>query len=56
MNTTIAAGFVLERPAEPYADDQTVRNCPELQDTQVTAHFLHVLCRKPCAQSHAQAC
>jgi ubiquinone/menaquinone biosynthesis C-methylase UbiE len=47
FNTLIGAGFVLERLAEPRADDETVRRCPHMQDTQVAPSFLHVRCRKP---------
>jgi len=47
MNLLIAAGFVLERFEEPYADDDTVKRCPHVADTRVVAYFLHIRCRKP---------
>lgn len=47
MNTIIDAGFLLERVEEPYATDEAVRECPDMQDTQVMAYFLHMRCRKP---------
>ena len=35
-------------PSVPYdGDDETVRACPNLQDAQVVAYFLHLRVRKP---------
>jgi len=47
LNLLLAAGFVLERVEEPCPDDETVARCPDLQDAQVVAYFLHVRARKP---------
>jgi hypothetical protein len=43
----IEAGFLLERVEEPRPSDETVRECPDVQDAQVVAYFLHVRARKP---------
>jgi len=40
-------GFAIERVEEPAPDDETVRQCPDMQDAQVVAYFLHVRVRKP---------
>jgi ubiquinone/menaquinone biosynthesis C-methylase UbiE len=47
LNLLIDTGFVLERMEEPRPSDATVLNCPELQDTQIVAYFLHIRARKP---------
>ncbi len=47
LNLLIDAGFRLERLAEPRPTDDTVRNCPHVQDAQVVAYFLHIRARKP---------
>jgi ubiquinone/menaquinone biosynthesis C-methylase UbiE len=47
LNLLIDTGFQLERVAEPRPGDETDRACPELQDAQVVAYFLHVRVRKP---------
>jgi len=47
LNLLIEAGFLLERIEEPRPDDQTVRECPLIQDAQVVAYFLHIRVRKP---------
>jgi len=47
LNLLVTAGFMVERVEEPRASDETVRACPDLQDTQVVAYFLHVRVRKP---------
>lgn len=36
-------GFRLKRFGEPKADEEVIRKCPELQDTDVAGIFLHVL-------------
>jgi len=46
LNGVTQAGFVLERVAEPRADDDTARRVPAVEDTRVVANFLHVRCRK----------
>ena len=38
---------ILERVAEPRPSDETVRACPDMQDAQVVAYFLHLRVRKP---------
>ena len=47
LNLLIDAGFRLERVAEPRPGDATVRACPDMQDAQVVAYFLHIRVRKP---------
>lgn len=47
LNLLIGTGFVLERVEEPRPNDDTVRACPEVQDAQVVAYFLHIRVRKP---------
>ena len=47
LNLLIDTGFRLERVAEPRPSDATVRACPDMQDAQVVAYFLHVRVRKP---------
>jgi len=46
MNLLLDTGFVLERIAEPVADDETVARCPHLADTRVMAYYLHMRWRK----------
>ena len=45
LNLLIETGYVLERIEEPYPDDETIRECPDIQDAQVVAYFLHVRAR-----------
>ena len=47
LNDVIGAGFLLERLAEPRADEETARRVPDVADTRVVAYFLHVRCRRP---------
>ncbi|MEC8893984.1 MAG: SAM-dependent methyltransferase, partial [Candidatus Poribacteria bacterium] len=47
LNLLIKTGFSLEYVNEPRPDDKTVRACPEIQDAQVVAYFLHMRVRKP---------
>ena len=47
LNSLIEAGFVLERLAEPYPGDESVRQHPGLQGARVFAYFLHIRARKP---------
>ncbi len=47
LNMLIETGFLLERVEEPRPSDDTVRACPDVQDAQVVAHFLHIRARKP---------
>ena len=47
LNLLIEQGFLLERVEEPRPDDQTVSECPQVQDAQVVAYFLHIRARKP---------
>jgi len=51
LNVVIDAGFLLEHVREPRASDETVSQCPDLQDTQVMAYFLHLRCRRPAARA-----
>ena len=47
LNLVIDSGFRLEHIEEPRPSDQVVRECPDVQDAQVVAYFLHVRARKP---------
>lgn len=47
LNMTIRAGLALEEIREPSADDETVRTCHHMQDTQVMPYFLHIRARRP---------
>jgi len=47
LNMLIAAGFQIERLAEPCPSDETVLVCPQVQDAQIVAYFLHVRVRRP---------
>ncbi len=46
LNLVTASGFVLEQIEEPHPNDETVRRYPNLQSTQIVAHFLHLRARK----------
>ncbi len=46
VNLLIDTGFVIERLAEPRPSDETVRNCPDMQDAQIVAYFLHLRAKK----------
>lgn len=46
LNLLLAAGFRLEQIEEPCPSDETVRACPDIQDAQVVAYFLHIRGRK----------
>ena len=46
LNMLIDSGFALERIEEPRPTDETVRDCPDMQDAQVVAYFLHIRGRK----------
>lgn len=47
LNSLIDAGFILEKFAEPKADDETIKKYPSQADTQIIAYFLIMRCRKP---------
>jgi len=47
LNILIEIGFQLERMEEPRPNDETVRACPDMQDAQVVAYFIHIRARKP---------
>jgi SAM-dependent methyltransferase len=55
LNLLVHAGFIIERIEEPRPSDETVRRCPEVQDAQVVAYFLHVRVRKPTAVAGSSA-
>ena len=46
LNVLIEAGFQIERVAEPRPSDEVVARCPDMQDAQVVAYFLHIRVRK----------
>jgi ubiquinone/menaquinone biosynthesis C-methylase UbiE len=47
VNLLIDTGFRLERLAEPRPSDETVGDCPAMQDAQVVSYFLQIRARKP---------
>ena len=47
LNLLIDTGFHLERIEEPRPSDQKVLECPDIQDAQVVAYYLHIRVRKP---------
>lgn len=47
LNLLIDVGFVIERVEEPCPDDTLVLACPDIQDAQIVAYFLHIRVRKP---------
>jgi ubiquinone/menaquinone biosynthesis C-methylase UbiE len=47
LNLLVESGLRIERVSEPRPSDETVRQCPKIQDAQVVAYFLHVRARKP---------
>ena len=49
FNLLVGSGFLLERVEEPRPSAEAVRACPDVQDAQVVAYFLHVRVRKPAA-------
>jgi ubiquinone/menaquinone biosynthesis C-methylase UbiE len=46
FNMLVDTGFTLERVGEPTASDETVKECPDMQDTQIVAYYLHIRVRK----------
>jgi ubiquinone/menaquinone biosynthesis C-methylase UbiE len=46
FDSILAAGFIIEKINEPFADNETISKYPALQDTQLVAYFLHIRCRK----------
>jgi ubiquinone/menaquinone biosynthesis C-methylase UbiE len=46
LNLLIDIGFLIERVEEPRPTDETVEECPYVQDAQVVAYFLHIRARK----------
>lgn len=47
INTVVVSGFVIERVEEPRPTDESVSQCPAVQDAQIMPYFLHMRCRKP---------
>lgn len=56
LNLLLDTGFLLERVEEPCPSDEVVRLCPNIQDAQVVAYFLHVRARKPRAGQESTLC
>ncbi len=46
LDMLLDVGFAIERVAEPRATDEAVHRCPNIQDAQVVAYFLHVRVRR----------
>lgn len=51
FNLLIETGFDIEWVGEPRPSDETVKECPTIQDAQVVAYFLHVRTRVPAASN-----
>jgi SAM-dependent methyltransferase len=51
LNALVGAGFALERFAEPYADDETIRRFPRLEGTHMAPGWLIIRCRKPAVRA-----
>jgi ubiquinone/menaquinone biosynthesis C-methylase UbiE len=47
LNLILETGFCIERIQEPRPTDEMADACPNIQDAQVVAYFLHVRARKP---------
>ncbi len=56
LNLLVDTGFHLERVAEARPTDEAVAACPEVQDAQVVAYFLHIRVRKPGHQVEGGCC
>jgi len=46
LSLLIDSGFKIEKVSEPRPSDDTVNQCPNIQDAQVVAYFLHIRVRK----------
>ena len=46
INLLIETGFTIDSVCEPRPSDATVQQCPNIQDAQVVAYFLHIRARK----------
>ncbi|MEN6368786.1 MAG: class I SAM-dependent methyltransferase [Thermotogota bacterium] len=49
FNMLMERGFRIERVEEPCPSDAVVERCPQVQDAQVVAYFLHIRVHKPAA-------
>jgi SAM-dependent methyltransferase len=47
LNLLIETGLVVERLAEPFADDEAIQAHPQFACTRIVAFFLIVRCRRP---------
>ena len=47
LNLLVRTGFLADEMGEPRPSDETVEECPDMQDAQVVAYFLHIRVRKP---------
>jgi ubiquinone/menaquinone biosynthesis C-methylase UbiE len=54
LNLLIDTGFLLERIEEPRPSDETVKSCPDMQDAQIVAYFLHIRSRKRLVQGSGE--
>jgi hypothetical protein len=55
VNLLLDTGFVLQRIGEPRPSDATIRECPNIQDAQLVAYFLHIRARKPGTRGNMEA-
>jgi len=51
LTTLLDAGFHIEAVGEPRPSDEVVTRCPNVQDAQVVAYFLHIRARVPGARA-----
>jgi ubiquinone/menaquinone biosynthesis C-methylase UbiE len=50
INALVDTGLIIEKVNEPTPTDEVVQECPELQDAQIVAYFLHIRARKPAVE------
>lgn len=47
FDSIIKAGFIVEKLYEPFASEEEIKACPDVDDTRILGYFLHVRVRKP---------
>lgn len=47
LNLILDTGFSLDRFCEPYANEETARDCPDVAETRIVSFFLIIRCTKP---------
>lgn len=46
INLLTSSGFIIEKSQEPFAAQEVVQKYPQLADSRIVAHCLHLQCRK----------